>query len=93
LTQLKSTLAKTVTVAAMAGGLLMAGATAASADVVCNRFHECWRVPSHYNYPVEVGGVWHTDHWYKAHAHDPAFIWRADRGDHGYYRNGVWIAF
>jgi len=88
-----SKIVKTALAGVLAGTALAASATAASADIVCNHWSECWHVHSRIVYPAEVGGVWHTDHWYKAHAHDPALHWRTDRYDHGYYRNGIWVAF
>jgi len=83
MSRLKAALA----VGAMAAGLALA-ATTASAEVACNRWGECWHVHDHIAYPGEVGVVWHPDGWRARHMH-----WRHDRFDHGYYRNGVWIAF
>jgi hypothetical protein len=74
---------------ALAIGGLAATATAASAEIVCNQWNECWRVHSHFNdYPPGPGIVFHDDDWRGHHMH-----WRHDRDDHGYYRNGVWITF
>jgi hypothetical protein len=77
---------------ALAAGAIMAGlaltTTAASADVACNRWGECWHVHDRIAYPGGLGVVWHPDGWRAKHMH-----WRKDRFDHGYYRNGVWIAF
>jgi hypothetical protein len=73
-------------------GVLAAGmalsATAASADVACNRWGECWHVHDRLAYPSNLGVVWHPEGWRGRHSH-----WRQDRADHGYYRNGVWVAF
>ncbi len=78
--------------AALAAGALMAGlaltATTASADVACNRMGECWHVHDRLAYPSDLGVVWHPDAWHGRHVH-----WRQDRFDHGYYRNGAWVAF
>ena len=49
---------------------------------------ECWHVHDHIAYPGDLGVVWHPDAWHGRHVH-----WRQDRFDHGYYRNGVWVAF
>jgi len=48
-------------------------------------------VREHYDYPASLGIVFHGDDWRWRHRHD--YHWRSDRYDHGYYRNGVWIAF
>jgi hypothetical protein len=68
-------------------------ATAASADVACNRYGECWKVQERYTtYPSTLGIIFHDDAWRAAHPKH--YHWRADQAnDHGYYRNGVWIAF
>jgi len=83
MSRLKSVLALGV----MAAGLALT-ATTASADVACNRWGECWHVHDRLTYPGELGIVWHPDNWHAKHLH-----WRHDRFDHGYYRNGVWVAF
>jgi len=88
-TSLKSALLKGAVAAAIAGGTLIA--TTASADVACNRWHECWRVHDRLTYPGQVGVIWHDDTWAAAHQRD--WHWRADRNDRGYYRNGLWITF
>jgi hypothetical protein len=90
-TSLKTALAKGALIAAVAGGTL-AMASAASADVACNRWGECWHVHDRLTYPAGVGVIWHADNWAAAHQRGH-YHWRTDRFDHGYYRNGVWIAF
>ena len=91
MTSLKSALVKGALVAALTGGTL-ALATAASADVVCNHWGDCWHVHEHLDYPPGLGIVWHSDAW--AHAHRVGhWHWRADNYGHGYYRDGVWITF
>jgi hypothetical protein len=87
---LKSAL-KGALVAAISGGALVATATTASADVVCNGAGECWRVHDRFAYPAEASVVVHDDDW--AHHHHHHWRWRHDRDDRGYYRNGVWITF
>jgi hypothetical protein len=87
-TFLKSALAKGAIVAVLASSAI---ATAASADVACNRAGECWHVQDRFDYPEGVGITFHTDDWARGHHH--GYHWRADHADRGYYRNGVWIAF
>jgi hypothetical protein len=89
-TFLKSTLLKGTLAAAVTTGTLVA-ASAASADVVCNRGGECWHVRDRLDYPADLGITFHDDAW--AAAHRDHYHWRADRFDRGYYRNGVWITF
>lgn len=84
MSRLKSVL---VTSALMAGVAL--SATAASADVACNRWGECWHVQDRMAYPGELGIVWHPDHWRAGHH----YHFRQDHPGHGYYRNGAWVAF
>lgn len=91
MTILKSVL-KGALVAAMSGGALIATASTASADVVCNGAGECWHVHDRLTYPPEAGITFHEDAWARAHrGHD--YHWRHDRFDRGYYRNGIWITF
>jgi hypothetical protein len=90
-TFLKSALLKGALTAAVTGAML-AAASAASADVVCNRWHECWRVHDRLDYPAGLGIVFHNDAWAAAHMRG-RWRWRNDRFDRGYYRNGAWIAF
>jgi hypothetical protein len=94
LTRLKSSLAKSALILAVAGGIVAATASAASAGVACNRFGECWHVGGHYtNYPTALGVVFHDDAWRTAHMHG-RWHWRDDRpDDHGYYDHGAWRAF
>jgi hypothetical protein len=87
---------KVVKSALLTGALLgalgaMTVATTASADVACNRWHECWHVRDHIDYPANLGVTFHDETW--ATAHHRGWRWRQDRNEHGYYRNGIWIAF
>jgi ABC-type sugar transport system substrate-binding protein len=86
----KAGLARSALIAAVAAGAF--AASSASADVVCNRWGECWRVHEHLAYPPGLGITYHNDAWWAAHQHG-RWHWRADNFAHGYYRNGVWIAF
>ena len=90
-TLLKSSLAKGVLSAAVGSGALVT-TTNASADVVCNRWGDCWRIHDRLDYPAGLGITFHTDGW-GAHHRYGHWRWREDRFDRGYYRNGVWIAF
>lgn len=73
--------------ASIVGAFGMAGS--ASAEVVCNQWHECWHVHDHFNdYPPAAGVMFHPDNWHGRHNH-----WRHDNFGHGYYRNGAWISF
>ena len=89
----KSLMRKTV-LGLLAGGALVAGAGAASADVACNRFGECWTVHERYTtYPHNLGVRFHDDAWRAAHQ-SHRYHWRADRDDdHGYYHRGAWRPF
>jgi hypothetical protein len=70
----------------MTVGLWSATSVTASAETVCNRWHECWHVDNHYDYPANVGIVVRPDGWHGRHYH-----WRHAHPGHGYYRSGVWI--
>lgn len=91
MTILKSALVKRALIAAVTSGALVA-ASAASADVVCNRAGECWHVHNRIDYPANLGMAFHDEAWATAHQHG-RWHWRADRDDHGYYRNGAWVTF
>lgn len=65
-------------------------ATAASADIVCNREGDCWHVKGRLDYRPEFGLTVHPDSW-KWGEHDK-FRWREHEG-RGYWRNGAWVKF
>ena len=94
MTNLKSVLAKSALIITVAGGVLAASATVASADVACNRFGECWTVRDHYtNYPATLGVIFHDDAWRTANMHG-RYHWRNDQtDDHGYYDHNTWHPF
>lgn len=94
MTRLKSALATGALVAAMTVGALAATTSAASADVACNRWGECWHVRDHYtNYPANLGVIFHDEAWRLAHQRGN-WRWRHDRNDdHGYYSHGHWRRF
>lgn len=88
MTKLKTLVAGGALACAMTAGFWAATTTTASAEVVCNRWNECWHTRDHITYPGRLGVVYHDDGWRGRHYH-----WRHDRFDHGYYRNGIWITF
>ncbi len=65
-------------------------ATAASAEIVCNREGDCWHVKMRHPYKNEWGIVVHPDSW--KWAEHERFKWREHEG-RGYWHNGVWIVF
>ena len=65
-------------------------ATAASAEIVCNREGECWHVKRHHDYRREWGIAVHPDNW-KWAGHEK-YKWREHEG-RGYWRNGAWVEF
>lgn len=88
-------LIKNTLLTAMLGvGAAAAMTSTASAEVVCNRHNECWRVKTHYDhYPRAMGVRFHDDAWYDRHHNERRYIWRADRDDGGYWNNGNWVTF
>jgi hypothetical protein len=89
---MKSTVLKGALAAAVAASAIAATAVPASAEIVCNRWHECWTVHRHVVYPRAAGVIYHRDSWRRAH--ERAWHWREEhRDDRGYWRNGVWIHF
>jgi hypothetical protein len=81
--------------AVVAGGVLTLSASAASADVVCNRYGDCWRVHERYTtYPRALGVRFHDDAWWDAHKRYHRYHWREDRdNDRGYWRHNRWYDF
>lgn len=73
-----------------AAAVLAVSATAASAEIVCNRDGDCWHVKTHHKYHPDFGVVVHPDNW-KWHEHDK-YRWREHEG-RGYWRDGVWLEF
>lgn len=91
MTNLKTKLVNGALAVSMALGFVAATTGAASADVACNRWGDCWYVREHYTfYPPSVGVTFHDDAWWASH---PPGHWRWHDRDHGYYRNGIWISF
>ncbi len=65
-------------------------ATAASAEIVCNREGDCWHVSERHPYRPEFGVVVHPDSW-RWEARE-RYRWREHEG-RGYWRRGVWVKF
>jgi len=84
------TILKLAAATALGAGILAAGATSASASVVCNRDGDCWHVRDRYDYRPEFGITVHPDNWRWA-THD-RYRWREHTG-RGYWRSGVWVSF
>jgi hypothetical protein len=82
---------KVITTAALLGATVLGfTATAASADIVCNREGDCWHVRHRYHYEPGFGIVVHPDSWcWREGEH---YRWREHEG-RGYWRNGIWIGF
>jgi hypothetical protein len=71
---------------------LALSATAASANIACNREGDCWHVQGRYEYRPEFGVVVHPDSWKWAEREHEKYRWREHEG-RGYWRDGVWIGF
>jgi hypothetical protein len=67
-------------------------ATAASAEIACNREGDCWHIREHHAYKPEFGVVIHPDNWRWAEGDAHRFRWHEHEG-RGYWRNGAWITF
>jgi len=67
-------------------------ASAASAEIVCNRDGDCWHVKTRYEYRPEFGVVVHPDSWRWADHEERKYRWREHEG-RGYWRDGVWIDY
>jgi hypothetical protein len=92
---MKKLLIGSLVTATLAGSALAVSAVPASADVVCNRYGECWRVRDRYDYPTgpTFSFTVHDDRWYRHHRHDRHWRWRHDRYDRGYWEHGRWHRF
>ena len=67
-------------------------ATAASADIVCNRAGDCWHVRERHDFRPEFGLQVHPDNWRWAENEHEKYRWREHEG-RGYWHNGVWVEF
>jgi hypothetical protein len=82
---------KRLTAAVLGAACVLAlTASAASADIVCNREGDCWHVKEKHPYRTEWGLVVHPDSW-KWGATEK-YRWREHDG-RGYWRQGVWVEF
>ena len=77
--------------AALVLATLAASAGGASAYVVCNRYHECWRVATRPAFPVAARVSLYSDDWRATHR--TGYRWRGERDEHGYYDHGRWRRF
>ena len=72
-------------------GLLVFGATTASAAIVCNGVGDCWRTKERYAYPPNAGVQIYADDW-KWGPNDK-YRWREHEGRGYWGPEGVWIEF
>lgn len=79
---------------------VVAGTSAASAHVVCNRAGDCWSTHSRYHYPRNLGVRIYSDRYQREeyrqrHWRNKQRNWRDDHHerDRGYYRDGLWVTF
>jgi len=81
--------------AVLCAAATVALSTAASADVACNRYGDCWHVSQRYTtYPSGLNVQFYNDDWRAAHESDSQYHWRENqKDDHGYYENGEWHNF
>lgn len=75
----------------IAAAALTIGATAASAEVVCNSSGDCWRVKERRTYEPSLNLKVYPDSWKWGDADKGKYRWRDSGRGHGYYRDGVWI--
>lgn len=77
-------------VGTIAAAAVLAVASTAGADVVCNSENICWHTHHHYDYKPEFGITVHPDSW--TWGPTEHYVWKEHQG-RGYWRNGVWITF
>lgn len=80
---------KMLSMALVAAGALLVGATGASAAIVCNDDGDCWRVKKRVEYKPELRLHVYNDDW--KWKKGEKYRWREAHGDHGYWRSGVWV--
>ena len=94
---LKKSLRTSALAAVLGVAAAVAATGAASADVACNGYGECWHTKERYAvtvYPPELGIQFYGDDWRDAHRKDTHYHWMKDRDDdHGYYSHGRWHGF
>ena len=76
-------------------GAVLASATSALADTVCNRFGDCWHVDHREHYPRSLGVHFYSDAWHDRHDWDRERRrhWRENHDGRGFWRRGVWVEF
>ena len=81
--------------AVLAAAATAATSTSATAEIVCNRYGDCWHASQRYTtYPSVLGIQFYSDDWRAKHSDDSRYHWRDDpKDDHGYYERGEWHAF
>lgn len=84
---------RTLIMSGVAAIAVVASVSAASAEVVCNRDGDCWRVKDRYVYKPEWGLKVHKDKWHWKKKHDDRYRWRDAGAKRGYWSKGVWIEF
>jgi hypothetical protein len=67
---------------------LILGASAASAEIVCNREGDCWHVKDHGWIRPEHGLIVYPDSW--KWAEHEKYRWREHEG-RGYWHEGRWV--
>ena len=77
---------------ALSGAGLMAAATAASAEIICNDEGDCWHVKERYEYKPEFKLQIYKDDWKWEKEKESKYRWREHDG-RGYWSKGVWIEF
>ena len=78
--------------ALVAAGAVMVTVETASARVVCNRYGDCWRTSSRYDYRPAWGLKVYDDNWRWSDRDRARYRWRDYH--RGYYgKGGVWITF
>ena len=70
------------------------GASAASAEVVCNSEGDCWRVKERYQYSPELKLRVQPNDWKWPDNEKDRYRWRdvpPGKAERGYWRQGVWV--
>jgi hypothetical protein len=65
-------------------------ASAASAEIACNREGDCWHVRETNHFRAEHGVTVHPDNWRWAEHERDKHRWREHEG-RGYWRDGAWV--
>jgi len=90
----KNSLMSTLLAAGAVVGATAFLTSAASADVACNQYGDCWHVTKHYTlYPKDIGVTFYPDTWREEHMKDAHYRWYDRDDDSGYYIRGEWHAF